>query len=239
MLLGGCQATRIRVLDDLTGQPVAGATLTPYVLDFFGDPCWTAELTTDAQGRAIIPYRGTLWTIEVSHPKLRQVYPPDKPTQSETESFLYLRRPPRVVLLLPHNYSGPVAISSGDFGDEREPLYRLAMSSDALKPIRVPGLLVTELVRLQEIEAEQDGVAIKPPGSTSGGSGIAVWTPGCTGMFYEGEYVDLLFVGTRAGFEHFQQALREYLHGQSCPVYLNRAILARLGSPAAADARSD
>jgi hypothetical protein len=236
LLLGvtaGCGYTRALVLDDLTDQPVAGATITPFVDGLFG----TTEVThthTDNDGRATVPYRDAFF--KVTHPELRQVNPHDKPSSNGDERLLYLRRPPRVVVLLPDGFIGPVVVS-GNMGNEqdREPTYRLALPPDPLQPIQVPGLLYG-LVRLEEIEAERQGVSIMPAKGAANSVAIHIWVPQQpSGMFYERDFVHLLFVGTSESFTAFERALYTRLGRGWPPKRLDRLALEELRSAASAN----
>jgi hypothetical protein len=231
--LAGCAPTHVRVLNEVTGQPVAGATLTPWCYDLFGDPCRMERLATSEDGRATIPYRRSMAGVDVSHPSLRQVHPADKPPADGNEILLYMRPPQRVVVPVPHDFVGPVLISDGSFGDEKEPIYRLAMANDVLKPIEAPGW-VSGVVRPEEFEAERDGVSI--PAASGGISPLTagVFSCDCGGAFYEEDYVEILFIGSSAEFAVFAKGLHEYLHQQKGAAHIDRSTLIKLRSVAAA-----
>lgn len=94
--LAGCAQTRVKVLHDLTGEPVSGVTVVPVVVvnNFFGSPCVMPARKTDREGVATVPYgRDKLHSIFIEHPVLRQVHPSEKPHTDGDHRLLYVGPP--------------------------------------------------------------------------------------------------------------------------------------------------
>ena len=150
-----------------------------------GNPTSGDSRTTDAHGQAVLPYpRRDIMDFDTTHPAFRVFHPNDKPQRDGDRVLLYMRRPPRIVLVLPPDFTGPLPISScaGNRYDRRQPLYRFAINPDPFIPTPV-SQIQDGTVRLEEIEAERTGAVITPgaqhqipPRSTSGPLQMAPFT---------------------------------------------------------------
>ena len=231
LLVEGCAPTQVRVVDDQTGNPIAGVLVTPVLWDFMGNPTSGDSRTTDAHGQAILPYpRRDIMDFDTAHPAFRVFHPNDKPQRDGDRVLLYMRRPPRIVLVLPPDFTGPLPISScaGNRYDRRQPLYRFAINPDPFIPTPV-SQIQDGTVRLEEIEAERAGAAITAGAPWSDPAEVHVWAIS-DGAFYENEYIDLLFIGTKLQFAACEKALKAMFPPSDRARQLDRRTLVELHS---------
>ena len=214
LLLAGCGQTRVRVLNDLTNQPVAGATLTPYVNSFFGTPTEARHVQTDERGYATLPYGGNLHAVDATYPAFREVYPNDKPPGVGQVKLLYLRPVPRIVLMLPPGYTGPVLVTANHAtAEQRDLVYRVSAADDPLRPVEVPSI-DRRGTRPDEVEVERDGRLVTPGRRDADDGGVHLWVPDASPFPSQDAYVNALYVGRFAAFETLEKALRAHQVGQ-------------------------
>jgi hypothetical protein len=86
----GCTHEKVVVLNNQTGQPVAGATVVPFVNDIFGSPGAAGSELTDADGKTTITRIGTLHALEARTASMHEVSSGDRPTSLNGARVLYL-----------------------------------------------------------------------------------------------------------------------------------------------------
>ena len=234
LLMIGCGArpgrTPVRVLDDVSGEPIAGARIITFVPNFFGTPSPLSPEFTDQEGRAVIPRAG-VYTVDVSATGYSEVNPNDRPNFADDERLLYVRPTPRVVLGLPADFRGPVLIDERQATQAlRQPVYVVRLT-ERWEPAEVPGR-DSALVNDENLFLDIGGEAIARGDDQDDADTLRVWRPCRHAAAVDGRHVSIRFVGTRAERDRFDRLLRERIGGRSGLLTISPAALAELNAAA-------